>query len=218
MSNTDQTDVMRLTLGLLEETRREGRYEQMSKLADSIERTLGDLDEPKANKIRSRMKYELGMAAYQQGAAATSAGERRECFLKSRRLNRESAIVAEVAGDTAGVLNARMNDTGLLAPILDIGTPWRDILEASEKVSDEAVMFAADAATSEKDRRRALRVAVNCYFHQWRILRGNGGDRSEVAALMEKIEANPVYADPDDSSYRDAVREQVEEIRRYLAQ
>ena len=179
-----------LMLRAIESARREKRYRLMRHLTAVLMAELASATETTERwRAQAKVSYELHMAAYQQAMMAR--GKRKNNFLlRSRHYADRSAHEAEMAGDAVGALFAEMNISGLILPALD---RWRDALEISLATSEKAEAIAGALGTTDEDRKRALRVAANCYFHRGRIIVAQKRDRTELALLREKIEVNPVY-------------------------
>jgi len=179
------------TLRAIETARRDERYNLLRRLASALTDEVDGEVQPTRGIVRSRVLYELHMAAFQQ--ATKSTGRQARALLRSSMsLANKSALEADTAGDRLGVLHTEMNASGLILPAMG---QWREALEMSIRTSEEAEKIAVASDTSDADRTRAFRVAANCYIHRGRIIVKQKLDPMELAHLREKIDANPVYQD-----------------------
>lgn len=167
-------------LSALEKARRAEDYARMEVEAAELNKKLAGSNLPEVWTVRAKMTYELHMAAYQQAMSLIQ---------KSLQLAERSAMEARKAGDTVGALYAEMNISGLLYPALG---KCEEGMALSSKVCREAEAFAA-VALDEKAKTRALRVAMNSYFHRIKATVQHGGSPADVKRWLETVKTNSVY-------------------------
>ena len=167
-------------LTVIEKARRAENYTRMEVGVIELNEVLGTNDSPDALTARSKVTYELHMAAYQQAMALLQ---------KSLDLAEQSATEARKAGDAVGALFTQMNASGLLLPALG---KRKESFELSQEVHAEAQSLVA-TATDDKTKGRANRVAVNALFHQIRMLMEDDDNPAEVKRLLGLVEANTLY-------------------------
>jgi len=173
----------------VESARKQERYGLMKRLANRVFVAIKHIDRREKYQVRARLLYEHHMALYQQSVAA--AGPERLSLLRgSLRVARQSGIAAEKAGDRVGVLFADQNISGLLLSAL--GHPT-DAIRISKETAVKAERIGRARRTKRIDRKRARRVAVNCYLHQLRMQTAGKFDVHEVRDLLKKIRANQIY-------------------------
>lgn len=182
---------------VIESTRRASAYDEMTRNVDTLMGTLAGDDSSSAWVMRSKITYELHMAAFQQGD-----------YAKSLSLAERSAVEARRAGDEIGALFAEMNISGHLFP--GFGTSQLEVLMSarlalemgllmSERVCRDAERIAGD--TNPEDTNRALRVAMNCYLHQVKILMRLGAKRERIMRILDRVGDNPIFVAHRDEAW-----------------
>jgi len=165
-------------LKILEGARRDEQYETMHNAAAAINMELGESDSRDAWAARSKMTYELHMAAYQQGKALLK---------QSLKLMHQSTEEARKAGDPVAALFTETNQC-----LPEFGLSTKERMEKSASICEKAEAFVA-AALDDKTRDRANRAAINTRFNVIDILTKTGGDPNEVGRLLKLVKANPYY-------------------------
>ncbi|KKW40708.1 MAG: hypothetical protein UY91_C0036G0007 [Parcubacteria group bacterium GW2011_GWB1_55_9] len=159
-------------LSTIEKARRAEDYKSMNVATETLNMRLEGDTSPDAWATRSKMTYELHMAAYQQAKSSLQ---------KSLGLAEQSATEARKAGDVAGELFTQMNTGGLLLPALG---KMQEAMALSKKVADEAEALAT-AATDETEKKRLLRIAANAYYHCIRMTMELHGDPRVLSRWYE---------------------------------
>ncbi len=136
-------------LAQLEKARREENYLRMDLLVQHLYGGIGTSEEWET---RSRISYELHMAAYQQAM---------NLLKESEKLAERSAEEARKAEDLIGILFAKMNIGGLIYPAM--GKFEKSVALSKEVLHNANSLI--DKATDDKTRSRALRVATNAFAH-----------------------------------------------------
>lgn len=179
-------------LSTIEKARRAEEYGRMDAATNALVGELMGDDSLDAWATRSKMTYELHMAAYQQAMASLQ---------KSMDLANQSAEEARKAGDAVDALYAQMNISGLLLPALG---RRKEGFELSQQVYQESQALSV-VATDDKARDRADRVGTNALFHQIRMLMEDDGDSAEMKRLFGLATSTSFYR-THEPEYRDGAK------------
>jgi len=196
-------------LAIVATFRRSETYEEMHRFAGVLYRKIASGEEPAVWNMRSKLSYELHMAAYQQAGKANTPASRNRLLQRSMSFARKSASEAEKAGDAAGKLHALMNISGLLYPALG---KFVEGAALSKEVCDQAEEL-SQKTTDADARDRVLRIAMNTYFHRIGIAVKNAGNVNDVQRLLTRLDANSIYRACNDQEW---ARKAVEEAREYI--
>jgi hypothetical protein len=190
-----QTDALIAVVG---ELRRAQEYGLMERITSASLTRIENNEEGDACLVRSRVYYELHMAAYQRSE-----------FALSLALAILSAEQAQRGGDRIGELFAHMNISGLLLPNIDRHVEG---LTLSERTAREAEILAKELAYSP-DGKRALRVAMNCRLHQvtFTVHFDRGG--TYMRGILDRLNRNAVYLECQNE---EDVRNRIEIAEEYI--